>query len=49
MNEANVETIFSKKRLSDTKLFLEGEGMALENKFGQPIFGFKGAYIILTC
>ena len=34
MNEANMWSLFGNKRLADTKLYLEGYGMAIENKYG---------------
>ena len=49
MDEANIYQLFSKKRLSDTKLLFEGKGVNIENKFGHPIVGFEGCYILLTC
>lgn len=49
MDEASVHQIFAKRRLADTKLLLEGQGIAIENKFNTPFTGFVGCYTILTC
>lgn len=49
MNEANIYTVFSKKRLANTKKLMEGEGIPVENKWGQPFTGFINAYTLLTC
>ena len=49
MDETNTYKVFSKSRLEDTKILLEGKGVIIENKFSQPVRGFVGCYIIMTC
>ena len=49
MDDASVYQLFAKRRLADTKLLLEGQGIAIENKFNTPFTGFVGCYTILTC
>ena len=42
IDEAHVYNLFSKKRLYDTKLLLEGSGKTIENKFSHAYTGFEG-------
>jgi hypothetical protein len=40
IDEANIFSIFSKKKLHDTKSLLEGSGMSISNKFAHTFTGF---------
>ena len=41
--------LFSKKNIPTMKKLLEGLGNPVENKYGHPFTGFKGAKSLITC
>ena len=49
LNEANLLDLFEKKKMPAFKLFTEGEGRMVENKYGHPFKGFINCHQLITC
>ena len=48
LDECNVNSMFSDKKLPETKQLLGGEGFIIENKCQHPVKCFRGCYTIIT-
>jgi hypothetical protein len=49
IDEANMNSLFGKKHLHDTKRLLECKGMSVRNKYAHPYRGFVGSKTLITC